>query len=119
MIKPINTYVTQKRLSAFVVWACDEKRRHKHCQACNNNEGGREETSRKAQTEVDEAIMAITPDRDNIGKGTQRALSSKIRHNIIISASSGSRVSHKRDRLGTHHDRVDVTLVHNQIFGLT
>ena len=41
----------------FVVWPCewpcDEKRRHERCKASNNNEGGREETSRKAQTEVD------------------------------------------------------------------
>ena len=37
----------------FAVWPCDEKRRHERCKACNNNEGGREETSRKAQTEVD------------------------------------------------------------------
>ena len=36
-----------------MVWPCDEKRIHKRCKACNNNEGGREETSRKAQTEVD------------------------------------------------------------------
>ena len=47
MVKPITTETT------FVVWACDEKRRHKRCQACNDNEGGREETSRKAQTDVD------------------------------------------------------------------
>ncbi len=37
----------------FVVWPCDEKRRNERCKACNNDEGGREETSRKAQTEVD------------------------------------------------------------------
>ena len=37
----------------FVVWPCDEKTRHKRCKACNNDEGGREETSKKAQTEVD------------------------------------------------------------------
>ena len=37
----------------FVVWPCDEERRHERCKASNNNEGGREETSRKAQTEVD------------------------------------------------------------------
>ena len=37
----------------FVEWPCDEERRHERCKASNNNEGGREETSRKAQTEVD------------------------------------------------------------------
>ena len=31
----------------------DEERRTERCKASNNNEGGREETSRKAQTEVD------------------------------------------------------------------
>ena len=36
-----------------MVWPCDEERRHERCKASNNNEGGREETSRKAQTEVD------------------------------------------------------------------
>ena len=52
LFKPITTYVTQKRL--FVVWPCDdEERRNEPCKASNNNEGGREETSRKAQTEVD------------------------------------------------------------------
>ena len=35
-----------------MVWPCDEKRRDEHCKAGDNNEGGREETSRKAQTEV-------------------------------------------------------------------
>ena len=39
----------------FVVWPCNEKRRHGccNCKASNNDEGGREETSRKAHTEVD------------------------------------------------------------------
>ena len=32
---------------------CDEERRNERCKTSNNNEGGREETSRKAQTEVD------------------------------------------------------------------
>ena len=32
---------------------CDEERRHERCKASNNDEGGREETSRKSQTEVD------------------------------------------------------------------
>ena len=36
-----------------MVWPCNEKRRHKRCKASNNDEGGWEETSRKAQTEVD------------------------------------------------------------------
>ena len=36
-----------------MAWPCNEKRRHEFCKASNNNEGGREETSRKAQTEVD------------------------------------------------------------------
>ena len=39
--------------TSFVVWSCDEKRRHERCKASNNNEGGREETSRKAHTVVD------------------------------------------------------------------
>ena len=38
----------------FVVWPCNEKRSHEGCKGSNNDEGGREETSRKAQTEVDE-----------------------------------------------------------------
>ena len=37
----------------FVVWPCDEKRRNERCKASNNDEGGRKETSWKAQTEVD------------------------------------------------------------------
>ena len=37
----------------FVVWPCDEKRRDERCKASDNNESGRKETSRKAQTEVD------------------------------------------------------------------
>ena len=37
----------------FVVWSCNEKRIHECCKARNDDEGGREETSRKAQTEVD------------------------------------------------------------------
>ena len=36
-----------------MVWPCDEERRHERCKSSNNNEGGREETSMKAQTEVD------------------------------------------------------------------
>ena len=75
MVKPITTYVTQKRLSAFVVWACDKKRRHKRCQACNNNEGGREETSRKAQTEVDgpnAERSETTPARHKAGTESRR-----------------------------------------------
>ena len=49
MVKPITTCPE----TSFVVWPCYEKRRHKRCKACNNDEGGREETLRKAQTEVD------------------------------------------------------------------
>ena len=45
----INTYVAQKRLS----WYGHVRRRHKCCTASNNDEDGREEFSRKAQTEVD------------------------------------------------------------------
>ena len=37
----------------FVVWPYDEERRHERCKASNNNEGGREETSRKARSEMD------------------------------------------------------------------
>ena len=36
-----------------MAWPCNEKRRHDCCKASNNDEGGRAETSRKAQTEVD------------------------------------------------------------------
>ena len=50
MAKPITTCHPE---TPFVVWPCDEERRHERCKACNKNEGGREETSRKAQTEVD------------------------------------------------------------------
>ena len=91
MVKPITTCHPE---TPFVVWPCDEERRHECCKACNNDEGGREETSRKAQTEVDgqsvehlhqlEPKLAqnkkygetqswrSTPDRDKIGKGEQR-----------------------------------------------
>ena len=37
----------------FVVWPCNEKRKNTCCKESNNNEGGREDTSWKAQTEVD------------------------------------------------------------------
>ena len=37
----------------FVVLPYNEKRRHECCKASNNDECGREETSRKAHTEVD------------------------------------------------------------------
>ena len=55
MVKPITTYVTQKRLS----WYGHVMRREytnaaKHV---TTNDGGREETSRKAQTEVDGASV--------------------------------------------------------------
>ena len=49
MVKPITTCHPE---TPFVVWPCDEKRRHERCTR-NNDEGGSEETSRKAQTEVD------------------------------------------------------------------
>ena len=39
--------------TTFVLWPCHEKRRHERCKASNDNEGGREETSRKVHTEVD------------------------------------------------------------------
>ena len=82
--------------NAFRGMAMNEKRRHECCKASNNDEGGREETSRKGQTEVDgrnaerfETTLARPkarteprrtekgshgdrpPDRDKIGKGTQ------------------------------------------------
>ena len=50
MVEPITTCHPE---TPFVVWPCDEKRRHEGCKASDNNEGGREETSRKDQTEVD------------------------------------------------------------------
>ena len=37
----------------FVVWPCNENRRQECCKASNNDEGGREETLMKSQTEVD------------------------------------------------------------------
>ena len=37
----------------FVLLPCDEKRIHERCKESNNNECGREETSRNAQTKVD------------------------------------------------------------------
>ena len=50
MVKPITTCYPE---TPFLVWPCVEKRRYESCKACCNNDGGREETSRKAQTEVD------------------------------------------------------------------
>ena len=44
-MSPTNAYI--------VVWPCNEKIRHEYREGSINNEGGREETSRKAQTEVD------------------------------------------------------------------
>ena len=49
MVKLITTYITQKRLS----WHGHVMRRHECYKPSNNDEDGREETSRKAQTEVD------------------------------------------------------------------
>ena len=51
MVKPITTLCHPE--TPLMVWPCDEKRRHERCKASDNNEGGREETSRKAQTEAD------------------------------------------------------------------
>ena len=48
MVKPIDTCVTQKSLSQY-----GHVMRRERCKASNNNEGGMEETSMKAQTEVD------------------------------------------------------------------
>ena len=50
MVKPITTCRPD---TPFMVWPCDETRRNEGFKISNNNEGGREETSRKAQTEVD------------------------------------------------------------------
>ena len=76
-----------------VVWPCDEKRIQECCKASNNDEGGREDTSRKpilrwmnrvrsdlkqhqldpklTQNEKDGERQSwrSTPDRDKIGKG--------------------------------------------------
>ena len=50
IVKPITTYVAQKRLSRYGhVMRREDTNVAKH----DNNEGGREETSRKAQTQVD------------------------------------------------------------------
>ena len=37
----------------FIAWPCNEKRRHECCKESNSDEGRREETSRKAHTDVD------------------------------------------------------------------
>ena len=37
----------------LLVWPCNEKRRQECCKESNNDDGGREETPRKAQTEMD------------------------------------------------------------------
>ena len=50
MVKPFTTCHPE---TPFVIFPCNEKRRPECCKASNNDEGGREETSRKAQTEVD------------------------------------------------------------------
>ena len=50
MVKPFTTCHPE---TPFVIFPCNEKSRHECCKAGNNDEGGREETSRKAQTEVD------------------------------------------------------------------
>ena len=48
MVKPICHPET-----TFVVWPCNEKRRQVCCKGNNNDEGVREETSRKANIEMD------------------------------------------------------------------
>ena len=53
MVNPITTCHPE---TSFVVWPGNEKRRQECCKGSNNYEGGREETSRKAQTEVDGQI---------------------------------------------------------------
>ena len=71
MVNPITTYVTQKRLS----WYGHVMRRHERCKTCNNNEGGREETLRKAQTEVDGPSaerFETTPSRPKAGTEPRR-----------------------------------------------
>ena len=56
MVKPITThYVAQKCLS----WYGHVMRRDDKNVASNNDEGGREETSRKAQTEVDGLVCEV------------------------------------------------------------
>ena len=50
MVKPITTCHPE---TPFVVWPCNEKIRQECCKGNNNDEGGREETSRKAHTAVD------------------------------------------------------------------
>ena len=47
-----NHHICQT-VTRFVVWPGNEKRRHECWKGSNNDEGGREETSTKAQTEVD------------------------------------------------------------------
>ena len=84
----------------FVIWPCNEKRRNTCCKESNNDAGGREETSRKAQTELDgqsadrfettparfkprteprsmekgnrDDRLRMHPGRDKIGKGERR-----------------------------------------------
>ena len=72
MVKPITTCRPE---TPFVVWPCDEKRRHECFKACNNNEGGREDTSKKAQTEVDGQSaerFETTPARPKAGTEPRR-----------------------------------------------
>ena len=49
MVEPITTYVAQKRIS----WYGHVTRRDEYCKGSNNDEGGMEDTSGKAQTDVD------------------------------------------------------------------
>ena len=48
-----NHHIYDHPGTPFVVWPYNEKRRHECCKASNNNEGVRDENSRKAQNEVD------------------------------------------------------------------
>ena len=55
LVKPITTCHPE---TPFVVWPCNEKRRHDCCKGSYLDEGGREETSMKAHTEVDGQMTA-------------------------------------------------------------
>ena len=52
---------TNEKIMLIWIWPCNEKRRHECCKASKNDEGGREETSRKAQTDVDGQSASYLP----------------------------------------------------------
>ena len=115
----------------FVVWPCDEKRRHERSKASNNDEGGREETSRKAQTEVDGPSaerFQTTPARTkarteprSMEKGSRgdrqrRALSSQRRLKLVSGTRTKLVLSHTKPWA---YQRNFITLIFAKYFGNT